>query len=232
MTRTRWALAAVVAVVLLGGGVALGAAVFGGPDREPSGPAPSKVDIGFAQDMIVHHQQAVDMAAIAGPRLRGQTAALADQIRVAQQREIGQLQGWLTAWDAPQLADQPMTWMPHEDSGAADSEGSSHDGHGGADHEGSDHGGAGEQPPMPGMASMPELQRLGELQGAELQRSFCQLMLRHHHGGVAMAQAAAARAAEPYVRAAAAVMAAEQQKEMATMSALLRDLGGKPLPQR
>ncbi|MGH3466544.1 MAG: DUF305 domain-containing protein, partial [Thermocrispum sp.] len=173
---------AIAAVLLLGAGVVLGAALYGGGEPERGGPSP--VDVGFARDMIVHHQQAVDMAAIAGPRLRGQAAALAEQIRASQQREIGQLQGWLTAWGKPVAGGEPMTWMTHD---------SNHGERGGH--------GAGDRPPMPGMASMPELQRLGELTGTALQSRFCQLMLRHHHGGVAMAEGAAERAARPYVRA-------------------------------
>lgn len=207
MTRTRW-VAAVAAIVLLGGGVALGAALFGGDRTER--PAPSRVDVGFAQDMIVHHQQAVDMTAVAARRLRGPLAATAEQIQASQHREIGRMQGWLTVWDAPLTAAEPMAWMTRDGGSPGHSE----------------HAGE------PGMASMPELQRLGSLSGKALQTRFCQLMLRHHHGGVAMAAEAAERASEPYVRAAAAVMAAEQQKEIATLSALLADLGGEPLPPR
>lgn len=211
MTRTRWAAAVAAAIVLLGGGVALGAALFG--DDRAEAPGPSRVDVGFAQDMIVHHQQAVDMTAIAARRLRGRLATVAEQIQANQQREIGRMQGWLTVWDAPLTAAEPMAWMTRDGDST---------GHG-------EH--AGERP-MPGMASMPELQRLGSLSGKALQTRFCQLMLRHHHGGVAMAAEAAERASEPYVRAAAAVMAAEQQKEIATLGRLLADLGGEPLPPR
>lgn len=211
MTRTHWVAAVAAAFVLLGGGVALGAALFGGDGTER--PAPTRVDVGFAQDMIVHHQQAVDMTAIAARRLRGPPAAVAEQIQASQQREIGRMQGWLTVWDAPLTAAEPMAWMT-PDGGSTS------------------HGGHADEPPMPGMASMPELQRLGSLSGKALQTRFCQLMLRHHHGGVAMAAEAAGRASAPYVRAAAAVMAAEQQKEIATLSWLLADLGGEPLPPR
>lgn len=210
MTRTRWAaaVAAAAAVVLLAVGVGLGAAIFGGSEPEPPR-GPSRADIGFAQDMIVHHQQAVDMAAVARDRLRGQAAAVAEQIQASQQLEIGRMQGWLTVWDAPQVADEPMAWMDHGGLHASD-----------------------DGPPMPGMASMPELERLGTLSGEALQVRFCQLMLRHHQGGIEMAAAATDKATEPYVRAAAAVMAAEQQKEIGTLSALLADLGGEPLPER
>lgn len=63
-------------------------------------------DIAFAQMMIPHHQQAVQLAdmalsAGAGPEV----TRLAQQIKGAQDPEIQQMRGWLTAWGAPQEMD-------------------------------------------------------------------------------------------------------------------------------
>lgn len=62
----------------------------------------NEVDVKFAQDMIPHHEQAVQMAAMVpthsdNPELR----KLADQISAAQQPEIDQLTTWLTDWGQP-----------------------------------------------------------------------------------------------------------------------------------
>jgi uncharacterized protein (DUF305 family) len=59
-------------------------------------------DVSFAQNMIVHHQQAVEMADLAATRAaNAQVKALAAQIKAAQQPEIDKMTAWLTAWGKP-----------------------------------------------------------------------------------------------------------------------------------
>jgi uncharacterized protein (DUF305 family) len=59
-------------------------------------------DVTFAQNMIVHHQQAVEMADLAPTRAASaEVKALATQIKAAQQPEIDKMTGWLTAWGKP-----------------------------------------------------------------------------------------------------------------------------------
>ncbi|RZU18453.1 uncharacterized protein (DUF305 family) [Kribbella rubisoli] len=92
---------------------ALLAAVFGvtgcGSDSSPSTPPATSAaasfndaDATFAMQMIPHHQQAVEMSDLA---LRKATTAavknLATAIKAAQDPEIKQLSGWLTAWGKP-----------------------------------------------------------------------------------------------------------------------------------
>ncbi|MFL2002133.1 DUF305 domain-containing protein [Microbacterium sp. A1-JK] len=59
-------------------------------------------DVMFAQMMIPHHQQAVEMAdmILAKDGIDESVLALADEIKAAQQPEIEQLQGWLDEWGA------------------------------------------------------------------------------------------------------------------------------------
>ncbi|RJQ79999.1 DUF305 domain-containing protein [Pseudonocardiaceae bacterium YIM PH 21723] len=195
MSRYRILALAASAVMLLGLGVLGGLAL--GPDREPVG---GPVDIGFSQDMIEHHQQAVDMAEAARGRATPQVSAIAAGIAGTQLKEIGTMQGWLTLWRAPLVGGgQPMAWM-HEDHGSGDA-------------------------PMPGMVSVPELQQLREATGADLDRRFLELMIRHHRGGAQMAGYAARHAETEVVRSTAAVIAADQLKEIATMNALLAGVG-------
>lgn len=69
-----------------------------------AGPAAAHndADVAFAQQMIPHHQQAVQMATLAETRaLAPQVKALAVQIRDAQQPEIDSMTTWLSAWGAP-----------------------------------------------------------------------------------------------------------------------------------
>jgi len=62
-------------------------------------------DVTFAQQMVPHHEQAVEMAAPT-PRhtANAQVIALADGIRKAQQPEIDQLTAWLKEWGAPSMS--------------------------------------------------------------------------------------------------------------------------------
>jgi uncharacterized protein (DUF305 family) len=56
-------------------------------------------DVGFAGQMISHHRQAVEMAALASTRGSGSDVkALAEKIKGAQDPEITIMSGWLTAW--------------------------------------------------------------------------------------------------------------------------------------
>jgi uncharacterized protein (DUF305 family) len=59
-------------------------------------------DVTFAQNMIVHHQQAVEMAALAETRAsNAEIKKLAADIKAAQEPEIKTLTWWLTAWGKP-----------------------------------------------------------------------------------------------------------------------------------
>ncbi|MGW9630346.1 DUF305 domain-containing protein [Agromyces sp. NPDC055520] len=60
-------------------------------------------DVMFAQMMIPHHEQALEMSGIvlAKAGLDPEVAALAEEIEAAQGPEIAQLEAWLDEWDAP-----------------------------------------------------------------------------------------------------------------------------------
>ncbi len=56
-------------------------------------------DVRFAQGMIPHHAQAIDMAQLAAARASSAAVTeLASRIRQAQQPEIDQMTAWLRAW--------------------------------------------------------------------------------------------------------------------------------------
>lgn len=63
-------------------------------------------DVMFAQMMIPHHEQAVEMAdmALARPS-SAEVTGLARQIKAAQGPEIASMQEWLREWGAPAAAD-------------------------------------------------------------------------------------------------------------------------------
>lgn len=80
-----------------------------GHDTAASAPAGSSAragDITFAQGMIPHHEQAVEMAdiALAHADVSADVKRLATAVKAAQDPEIKQMQGWLEEWSAPATA--------------------------------------------------------------------------------------------------------------------------------
>jgi uncharacterized protein (DUF305 family) len=190
-------------------------------------PDSDSVDVGFAQDMTVHHSQAVEMATIAitqsqDPAVRN----LAYDILTTQQNQIGQMQGWLALWDEPSLpTGEPMTWMAHDDGhdhehGATDSAApmDTHD-------EMSADG-----PKMPGMANSAEIAALRQATGTALDVQFLQLMLRHHEGGLPMMEYGAEHGETSVVRGLANTMVKTQSSESELMTQMLAQRGAQPLP--
>lgn len=100
---------------LLGIGAAAIAALVVGCGSSDAGEARhNDQDIAFAQCMIPHHQQAVDMADLAaGKASNAQVKDLAGRIKAAQDPEIQQLTGMLEKWGAP--TEPSMPGMDHGD---------------------------------------------------------------------------------------------------------------------
>jgi len=127
ITRTRTALAASAALVAA---LTLASCAPTEPASvsEPAASAPetelnaaeltefNEADIMFAQMMIPHHRQAVDMSdtLLAKTGISAETVALAEEIKAAQEPEIAQLNGLLVAWGFDEMtADDDMAGMDH-----------------------------------------------------------------------------------------------------------------------
>ncbi|MCE0765192.1 DUF305 domain-containing protein [Pseudonocardia kujensis] len=211
-------IAAAVALLLIGGAAGMLVGLPGSAGTTT--PSADSVDVGFAQDMTVHHEQAVEMASWARDHTTDpQVKQLAFDIETTQLQQIGRMQGWLGLWGAPAFPTgrQYMTWMAEP--GDA--------GHGHAMSGGSS-GGASR---MPGMATDEDLKNLRAASGTQLDTLFLQLMLRHHLGGADMLQYAAGHAALPEVRNLAAQALSAQTSEVDLMRQLLAARGAQPLPQ-
>ena len=206
---------AVLAVLLLG--AALGVALqreFGAAVHPEGG----GVDIGFAQDMSVHHRQAVLMAGLARDRSADPAIrSIAFDIETSQLEQVGRMQGWLSLWDAAPLpTGRYMTWMTD-----ASMPGMAH---------GSGPGTAAGVATMPGMASPADLERLRASNGAQFDVLFLQLMLRHHQGGVPMATYTAQHAETAQVRNLADKIVDSQGAESKYLAQLIGQRGAQPLP--
>ncbi|MCP3758061.1 DUF305 domain-containing protein [Streptomyces sp. TBY4] len=222
MARTYWAAGTAVGLALL---FAVGATVAtaGGADSAPAAsrtPGLHSADAGFARDMAVHHQQAVEMSFIVRDRTKDDAVrSLAYDIANTQANQRGMLHGWLDMWGLPKtVADEPpMSWM----------------GTGGASHgaEGHAMGGVVTKPGalMPGMATKEDLAQLGSAEGRDAEVLYLRLMTAHHKGGVAMAQGCADQCANPAERALAQGMVDAQQSELQLMADMLKQRGADPL---
>ena len=77
----------------------------GGDQQQGTGPAeaaPSDADVSFTQNMIPHHQQAIEMAKLVDTHTdRPELRQLADSIVSSQSQEITQMEGWLRSWGKP-----------------------------------------------------------------------------------------------------------------------------------
>jgi uncharacterized protein (DUF305 family) len=193
-TRTlwwrRWSPAAIAAAGLAV--VALSLLIWVSTNRPPGDDSP---EAGFARDMMVHHDQAVAMALSMRDRTTNpEIKALATDILLTQENQIGQMLGWLNVWGLPATGrEPPMTWMGHPTTG-----------------------------PMPGMATADELAHFEQLQGPAADAEFLRLMIRHHQGGITMAEAALERSGNPQVHALASSIVAAQTAEIEAMEALLQ----------
>jgi uncharacterized protein (DUF305 family) len=153
-------------------------------------------DVAFAQMMIPHHRQAVEMARLAAGRAADPAVAkLAARIEAAQAPEIETMAGWLASWGQPTAPAAGMHGM----------------GHGGSAMPGT----------MPGMMSDADMAGLRAASGAAFDRLFLEMMIRHHEGAIGMARAERRDGLfGPATRLAATVEAA-QAREVATMRGML-----------
>ncbi|WP_236245274.1 DUF305 domain-containing protein [Streptomyces sp. CC210A] len=187
-------------------------------------PSDTSADAGFARDMAVHHQQAVEMSFIVRDRTQDEEVRrLAYDIANTQANQRGMMLGWLDLWGLPKtVADrEPMSWMEHGKDGAGHG-----GGHGGS--AGASAGSGDDQPIMAGMATRAEMKRLGTLSGKEAEVFFLQLMIDHHVGGVHMAQGCVDACAVPVQKALAQGMVDVQESEIGLMTDMLRERGAKP----
>jgi uncharacterized protein (DUF305 family) len=158
----------------------------------------SEADIAFAQLMIPHHQQAIEMADLAAANATSpEVKALATQIKAAQDPEIQTMTQWLTTWGAPTMMATPSN--------------------GGTDHGGMDMGGMTEA----GMMSAEDMAALAKATGADFDTMWVQMMIAHHQGAITMAQQVAETTTNPDVKAMADAIIAGQTTEITTMQNLL-----------
>ncbi|NEB82223.1 DUF305 domain-containing protein [Streptomyces sp. SID14478] len=205
--RTGWLASAAAAVLVAAGAVSYAVADGDGGPHVLKVPGAESADAGFARDMAVHHQQAVEMSYIVRDRTKDvEVRRLAYDIAQTQANQRGMLLGWLDLWELPKVSAQaPMTWMGMGDAPAGE-----------------------DGALMPGMATDTQLARLGKVSGRSAEISFLRLMIAHHKGGVHMAEGCVQRCTVGAERRLARGMVASQQSEIELMTGMLKDRGATP----
>jgi len=158
---------------------------------DSSGVQFNDADVTFAQSMIPHHEQAVEMATLAQERASStEVKQLADKIEAAQGPEIDSMTGWLEDWGREAPSDSM----------------------GGMDHSGSD---------MSGMMSDADIESLGAATGAQFDQMFLTMMIEHHTGAIEAAKTEQQDGENSDAIALAEKIEADQTAEIAQMEDLL-----------
>lgn len=190
---------AVLAAAVVAGVFAAAAIWALGADDEPPPPM-NAVDVGFLQDMIDHHEQAL---LISNLYLDGHSdrpaAPYAREVIMFQERDLGWMRDWLADEGYPEGEAEriAMQWMD-EPTPLAE---------------------------MRGMQSPERLQELADATGAEADRLFFVLMTDHHLGGVHMADHAAANGQRPDIVDFAAAVSRNQAIEVVEYERAMERLG-------
>lgn len=173
----------------------------------------SRIDAGFARSMLLHHAQAIQMSMMMRDAVSPEVQALAQSIIMKQTREMGVMEGWLTAWNEPvMLAGPPMAWVEdaknvrHLDDQLYQAQCK-------AD------GGA-----MAGIATPEQLEQLKNATGTEKEILFLELMLAHHRAAIPMAWFANRNGESSLVKALASSMIREQGMEIGWIQLKLQQI--------
>jgi uncharacterized protein (DUF305 family) len=198
MRTTRFAaltVSAVFALAACGGGDDSGSAASSpSVSAEASADAHNAQDVSFAQGMIPHHQQAIEMAELADGRAAStQVKDLAARVEKAQGPEISTMTGWLKAWDEKVPESMP----------------------------GMDHSGMEGMDGMAGMMDGADMDKLKKASGKDFDSMFLTMMVEHHEGAVEMATTEKAKGEYKAATAMAGDIVTAQNAEISEMKKLL-----------
>lgn len=161
-------------------------------------------DVTFAQSMVPHHKQAVEMADMAIAKSKNaQILDLARRIKAAQDPEITKMEAWLKQWGQSSKTHTSMGSGMHADSSSSTESAAMGD----------------------GMMSTKEMSQLGAATGARFDKLFLTLMVTHHEGAVKMAQTELGNGKSKDAKALATAIIKAQQAEIAEMKKLETSAG-------
>jgi len=149
----------------------------------------------FAQGMIPHHAQAIEMSdlLLAKDGVDPTVTDLASDIKDAQAPEMEQMTAWLVGWGEDVLTDDGGS-MGGMDNGSGD---------------------------MPGMMSEEDMTALEDASGEDASRLFLEQMIVHHRSAVMMAEMELEAGLNEDAKALAKQIIESQTSEITTMTELL-----------
>ena len=148
-------------------------------------------DVAFAVNMMPHHQQGVELAAMVPSRTTNpELLVVAKHIAMDQQAEVLTFEGLLARWGEPA------------------------DGHGG-------HSGHTRAMTMSGMVDPTTMNQLRSLRGAAFDELWISSMIGHHQGAITMAQNELAHGQSADAHRVAELIITAQRREIAQMNALV-----------
>lgn len=169
----------------------------GGSTKATQTAAPNNAEVAFVTNMIPHHTQAASMADMATTQAASaQVKQLATKIKADQQPQLKTMHGQMTGWGIPV---QAMG-------------------------EGHDMGtmGAG----MNGMMTSTQMGALGKARGAQFDRMWLQMMIKHHQGAVSMSRTELSQASNPDNKKLAQSIIDAQTVEITQMTSMMANVGG------
>ncbi|GAA1129729.1 DUF305 domain-containing protein [Nocardioides aquiterrae] len=170
-------------------------AACGNDDDTDTAASHNEADVTFAQEMIPHHQQAIEMADLAESRAESQEVKdVAADIEAAQGPEIETLTGWLESW-GEDVPDEGMSSMDHGDMSSDE---------------------------MGGMMTEDEMAELEAASGAAFDQMFLTMMIEHHEGAIEMAKTEQAEGEFPEAVDMAEEIETTQAEEIQKMQDLLK----------
>ncbi len=194
--------ASAIALTLIASLAACGSDDSTSADTTPAAKAPggstataalNDADIEFAQGMIAHHEQAIEMAEIALDPSVGaspEVVDLATRIKGAQDPEVELMTGWLTAAQEPVVMDAT-------------------EGH--------------DMSSMDGMMTAEQMDAMAAMTGTEFDQMWLEMMIAHHEGAISQSKTVKADGSNADVLALADQIITAQQGEITEMQAILQD---------
>jgi uncharacterized protein (DUF305 family) len=150
-------------------------------------------DVEFAQGMIAHHEQAIEMAEIALDPATGASAEVVDlatRIQAAQDPEVELMTSWLTAAGESVAMDTS-------------------DGH--------------DMSSMAGMMTADQMDEMAAMTGTDFDQMWLEMMIAHHEGAISQSETVKADGSNADVLLLADQIITAQQAEIAEMQALLQN---------
>ena len=189
--KAFWAAAAVVIALVSCSGPSTPTPTGPSPNHDPRSAEHNAADVAFAEDMIPHHRQAVEMTAWVPSRSTNpDLLVMATHISSDQQAEIRTMKGLLAQWGVQDAPGQDNSM---------------------------DHMGM----PVAGMVDGATLNKIQSLSGPPFDALWMTSMISHHQGAIAMAQTEIDQGRSPDAIKLAKVIVVAQQREIAQMNHLL-----------